>query len=128
MAVLLLCVPLGNTSFLGYPLTRAMLGEELNCLGYPGIGGSRSIYGLTLTRGIVAGFIERKGETHYIKTDALISAGNSGGGAFNSKYELLGVPVEAMHAEETFESLGYLRPISAMPESWRKAIWAEYPK
>lgn len=28
MAVLLLCVPLGNTSFLGYPLTRTMLGEE----------------------------------------------------------------------------------------------------
>lgn len=27
-AVLLLCVPLGNTSFLGYPLIRAMLGEE----------------------------------------------------------------------------------------------------
>lgn len=26
-AVLLLCIPLGNTSFLGYPLTRAMLGE-----------------------------------------------------------------------------------------------------
>ena len=26
-AVLLLCVPLGNTSFLGYPLVRAMLGE-----------------------------------------------------------------------------------------------------
>jgi len=26
-AVLLLCVPLGNTSFLGYPLIRAMLGE-----------------------------------------------------------------------------------------------------
>jgi len=28
MAVLLLCVTPGNTSFLGYPLTRAMLGEE----------------------------------------------------------------------------------------------------
>lgn len=27
-AVLLLCVPLGNTAFLGYPLTRALLGEE----------------------------------------------------------------------------------------------------
>ena len=26
-AVLLLCVPLGNTSFLGYPLTQALLGE-----------------------------------------------------------------------------------------------------
>ncbi len=26
-AVLLLCVPLGNTSFLGYPLTRALLGD-----------------------------------------------------------------------------------------------------
>lgn len=27
-AVLLLCVPLGNTSFLGYPLTEALLGHE----------------------------------------------------------------------------------------------------
>ena len=27
-AVLLLCVPLGNTSFLGYPLIRAMLGDD----------------------------------------------------------------------------------------------------
>jgi malate permease and related proteins len=27
-AVLLLCVPLGNTSFLGYPLIRALLGED----------------------------------------------------------------------------------------------------
>lgn len=27
-AVLLLCVPLGNTSFLGYPLTRALLGDD----------------------------------------------------------------------------------------------------
>lgn len=108
--------------------TRAMLGEELNCLGYPGIGGSRSIYGITLTRGIVAGFIERKGGVQFIKTDALISAGNSGGGAFNAKYELIGVPSEAMHAQDTFESLGYLRPVSAMPEDWRKLIVAEYPK
>ena len=28
LAVLLLCVPLANTSFLGYPLVRAMLGED----------------------------------------------------------------------------------------------------
>lgn len=27
-AVLLLCVPLGNTSFLGYPLTQALLGDD----------------------------------------------------------------------------------------------------
>jgi predicted permease len=27
-AVLLLCVPLGNTAFLGYPMTRALIGEE----------------------------------------------------------------------------------------------------
>jgi S1-C subfamily serine protease len=123
--------PIEKPNFPWSPLgddTRAMLGEEVNCLGYPGIGGSRSIYGITLTRGYVSGFIERKGDTQYIKTDALISAGNSGGGAFNSKYELLGVPAEAMHADETFESLGYLRPVSAMPESWRKLIYEEYPK
>ncbi|CAG0980301.1 Putative serine protease HhoA [Planctomycetaceae bacterium] len=108
--------------------TRLMLGEEINCLGYPGIGGSRSIYGITLTRGIAAGFIDRKGSVQFIKTDALISAGNSGGGAFNAKYELIGVPSEAMHAEGTFESLGYLRPVSAMPENWRKLIYEEYPK
>jgi predicted permease len=28
VAVLLLCVPLGNTAFLGYPMTRALVGEE----------------------------------------------------------------------------------------------------
>ena len=108
--------------------TRLMLGEEINCLGYPGIGGSRSVYGITLTRGIAAGFIDRKGSVQFIKTDALISAGNSGGGAFNAKYELIGVPSEAMHAEGTFESLGYLRPVSALPETWRKLIYEEYPK
>lgn len=123
--------PVEKPSFPWCPLgddSRLMLGEEMNCLGYPGIGGSRSIYGITLTRGIVAGFIERKGSVQWIKTDALISSGNSGGGAFNAKYELVGVPSEAMHADETFESLGYLRPIGALPEKWRKLIIEEYPK
>lgn len=113
--------PLGNPGDL-------MLDDEIRCLGYPGIGGSRSIYGITLSRGIVAGFLERKGQVQFIKTDALISAGNSGGGAFNSKFELIGVPTESMHADETMESLGYLRPVSALPEKWRKLIYDEYPK
>ena len=123
--------PVSKPSFAWVPLgdvTRLSLDEDLRCLGYPGIGGPRSIYGITVSRGIVSGFIERKGQTKFIKTDALISAGNSGGGAFNTKFELVGVPTEAMHADQTMESLGYLRPVSAIPETWMKLIREEMPK
>jgi serine protease Do len=70
------------------------LGDTLAIFGYPGIGGET----VTFTSGSVAGFTKQQGisaRRAWIKTDATIAGGNSGGTAVNSKGELVGVPTQA---------------------------------
>ena len=76
-------VPLGDSDELN-------LGESINILGYPGIGGDT----ITLTRGEVSGFTSEAayGNRAYIKTSGTIAGGNSGGLAVNTIGELIGVP------------------------------------
>ena len=76
-------VSLGNSDALN-------LGDELTVLGYPAIGGET----ITLTRGVVSGFTadEVFGSRAFIKTNAVIVGGNSGGMALNQAGELVGVP------------------------------------
>lgn len=62
-------------------------GESIRILGYPGAGGLT----MTLTRGSYSGMIDHEGES-YIKTDADISEGNSGGAAFDEAGVFVGVP------------------------------------
>jgi S1-C subfamily serine protease len=66
------------------------IGDEIRILGYPGIGGDT----ITLTRGAVSGFTSERGVggRAWIKTDATIAGGNSGGLAVNERGELIGVP------------------------------------
>lgn len=66
------------------------LGDDIQVLGYPGIGGDT----ITFTRGAVSGFTSERavGDRAWIKTDAAISGGNSGGLAVNGRGELIGVP------------------------------------
>ncbi len=68
------------------------LGESINILGYPGIGGRT----ITLTSGEVSGFTAEDpyGNRAFIKTSGTIAGGNSGGLAVNSRGELIGVPTE----------------------------------
>ena len=98
------------------------LDEDLRCLGYPAIGGARSLCSISLTRGAVSGFVERKGKLAWLKSDCLISAGNSGGTTVNARWEFQAVPTEAIHDSETLEGMGYLRPVSALPQKWRERI------
>lgn len=81
-------------------------GDNLTIVGYPGIGGDS----LTLTSGNVSGFLEQEG---WIKTDAEINQGNSGGPALNAKYELIGVASAASQADDLdlVGKLGLVRPI-----------------
>jgi S1-C subfamily serine protease len=76
-------VPLGNSNALS-------LGDTITVLGYPGIGGDT----ITLTKGQVSGFTAEQpyGNRAWIKTNATISGGNSGGLAVNDNGELIGVP------------------------------------
>jgi serine protease Do len=69
------------------------LGEEVQILGYPLVGG-RSI---TYTRGVVSGFERAENAGDFvpwlIKTDAKLNPGSSGGAAFNEQNDFVGVPV-----------------------------------
>lgn len=76
------------------------LGDELRLLGYPGIGG----HTITLTRGVVSGFVAEQNvdpNRAWIKTDATVSGGNSGGTAVNADGELIGVPTLAGSGPDT---------------------------
>ena len=67
------------------------LGDTLRILGFPGIGGNT----ITFTQGAVSGFVAQRGvdvARAWIKTDATIAGGNSGGMAVNEAGELVAVP------------------------------------
>lgn len=66
------------------------LGGTLRILGYPGIGGET----ITFTEGAISGFTRERGidGRAWIKTDATIAGGNSGGMAVDDQGRLVGVP------------------------------------
>jgi serine protease Do len=92
--------PLGDSDVLE-------LGDMLQILGYPGIGGET----ITFTRGVVSGFTREYGVKGraYIKTDATIAGGNSGGLASDADGRLIGVPTQVGYGgAERFADCRYL--------------------
>jgi S1-C subfamily serine protease len=85
------------------------IGETLTVLGYPAIGEGS----LELTKGAVSGFLTAEGKKEaWIKTDARIAAGNSGGGAFADDGKLVGIPTAIYYVEELgAEESGRIRPV-----------------
>jgi serine protease Do len=85
------------------------IGDELRILGYPVIGGST----ITFTEGVLSGFTSERGVPGraWIKTDAQISGGNSGGMGVNDAGELVGVPTLAASGAET-DSIVDCRPVA----------------
>ena len=75
--------------------------DELTILGYPSIGDDT----VTITKGIVSGMLDKYG-TSWIKTDAVVSFGNSGGAAIDAQGTLVGITSSA-HAD-LLGSLGYV--------------------
>ncbi|MBN1265425.1 MAG: trypsin-like peptidase domain-containing protein [Anaerolineales bacterium] len=74
------------------------IGEHIRILGYPGIGSDT----ITFTEGAVSGFTSERGidGRAWIKTDATIAGGSSGGMAVNEVGELIGVPTQASASNE----------------------------
>jgi S1-C subfamily serine protease len=97
-------IPIGDSDLL-------RIGNPIAILGYPGLGGDTP----TFTRGTVSGFLfdEITGEERgWIKTDAEVNRGNSGGMAINAKGELIGVPTQAAVDTEVTGKISDIRPIN----------------
>ena len=94
-------IPIGEASEL-------VVGQQLNILGYPAIGGET----ITLSTGRVSGFLSQEGVPErraWIKTDATAAPGNSGGAALDENGLLVGVPTRA--TIDVGGSINRLRPV-----------------
>lgn len=85
-------VPIGDSD-------AVEIGDRIRILGYPGIGGET----VTFTTGAVSGFTSQAnlGERSWIKTDATIAGGNSGGAAFDDAGRLIGIPTQAAASDDS---------------------------
>ena len=92
---------------------RLIPGDGLTIVGYPGISGAT----ITFTFGLMSGWLGEdleSGGKQWIKTDAKIAHGNSGGGAFDASGTLIGVPTAGRtvsYGELDTEVQAYVRPI-----------------
>ena len=88
-------------------------GDAISIVGYPGISGRT----ITFTAGLMGGWVGEdmeSGHKQWIKTDAKILHGSSGGAAVNSRGELIGVPTAGRtveYDELDVEEQAYVRPI-----------------
>jgi serine protease Do len=85
-------IALGNSD-------QVHVGDKISIFGFPAIGGNT----ITYTSGDVAGFSpqDQLGDRAWIKTDATISGGNSGGMGANDQGQLIGVPSIASSGADT---------------------------
>jgi len=82
-------------------------GDQITAFGFPGIGGDT----ITITSGSVSGKVDRN-NIRWIKTDAVISFGNSGGAAIDKNGDVVGITTEV--ASDFLGSLGYIISASSL--------------
>ncbi len=98
------------------------LGDPLWVLGYPAEGSDRSRTPVILTRGSVAGLERKNSALRWIKTDAWIGMGHSGGSVIDAQARLIGVAAATLGNNEV---LGVAIPVSVVPDAWKARIRRE---
>ncbi len=83
-------------------------GDALAVIGYPGLGGST----VTFTEGVVSGFLDENldGVYEWIKTDAEVNPGNSGGLAIDHDGRFIGVPSAGYSRADVAGKISLIRP------------------
>jgi S1-C subfamily serine protease len=85
-------------------------GDDVVVIGYPGVGG----WTVNYTVGKVSGFMGKddKAGRFWMKTDAEIGSGNSGGSALDEDGKLIGIPTAVINGKEAANGhVGLVRPI-----------------
>ena len=109
-------IPIGDASEL-------VVGQQLDILGYPTIGGET----ITLSTGRVSGFLSQEGVTQrraWVKTDATAAPGNSGGAALDENGQLVGVPTRA--TIDIGGSINRVRPVDLAEDIIARARAGEF--
>lgn len=83
------------------------IGDQLFVIGYPGLGGAT----VTMTSGLVSGFLDDNKDNvfEWIKTDAEVNHGNSGGLAVNADGDFIGVPSAGVADVEAAGKISLIR-------------------
>ena len=94
---------------------RLIPGDQLTLFGFPGIGG----FSITVTSGIMSGWLADASSGQgqgWIKSDADVRPGNSGGGAFNMQGELIAIVTGRRF--QAFENGSYVELSLLRPVNW----------
>lgn len=108
--------------------------EDIFIIGFPEKGGST----VTVNTGVIEG---KDNLNNWIKTDARLIHGNSGGAAVNAQGQLIGIPTKVVYdkrridkdgdgipdAEEPIGSVGFLRPAHLLTEMMKQLKVSPYP-
>ncbi len=85
-----------------------LIGDPIYVLGFPGLGGDT----ITFTSGTVSGYLDedKDGAEEWIKTDAEVNHGNSGGLAVDDRGAFIGVPSAGLTDAEAAGKISLIRP------------------
>ena len=111
-------IPLGDSGALE-------LGDPVMVFGYPSQGSERSRTPVILTRGSIAGLESVGGAPRWLKTDAWIGLGHSGGSLVDAGMRLVGIPAATLGRRQV---LGLAVPVSLIPAQWKLRILKDQPR
>lgn len=93
----------------------ADLGADIRICGYPVSGAVENNATFSVSSGVLSGFLDGR----YLKTDADIASGNSGGGAFDDQWRLIGVPTMTIEdSDGAGPTMGIMMSLDLVPDSW----------
>ncbi len=96
-------------------------GEKIETIGFPSIGGGT----VTYTSGDFSGYgSANSGTKNYIKSTAPVEHGNSGGAAYNSKGQFIGIPT--MVVVGSLNSISYILSVNSIKKWLSDTIGNQY--
>ncbi|HBS58028.1 MAG TPA: hypothetical protein DEA44_02035 [Firmicutes bacterium] len=98
------------------------VGDDVTCIGYPAVADVEEVWAnseSSVSSGKIQKVTRDENQTRVYQTDAAINHGNSGGPAFNSKGEVVGITT--YRKSPNFAAVGYMRTYEEIIEELKRA-------